>query len=76
MFSNDPITFTFIPESDKGYGMKDSMFDGSSAVIYKSKKKRFLPVAEPESNKLASVLSDVLGGGGKWKKSDVLQFGD
>jgi len=38
MFKTDPVTFVYIKEGNEGYQMRESMFGGSPAVLYKSKK--------------------------------------
>jgi hypothetical protein len=46
------------------------VFESNSAVLYKSKRNKFmsLPVSSAEALKYA--ISDALGGGGSWKKPE------
>ena len=50
--------------------MRDTHFDGAIAVVYKSKRLKYRKINSLEN--LDSVVSDALGGGGKWLKADPL----
>jgi len=46
-------------------------------VIFKSKRKRYIPISMDSFEDLNAAVSSALGGGGDWKKlsNDGLKFG-
>ena len=69
-YKDEQISFVYIFPDEPGYQMRDSHFDGAIAVIYKSKRLKYRKIDSFEN--LDSVVSDALGGGGKWLKADPL----
>ena len=37
-FEKDPVQFVYVAKGEKGYNMKDALFGGAQAVIYKPKR--------------------------------------
>lgn len=55
--------------------MRESMFGGSEAVLYKSKRQKFMPLSG-DASAMGYTVSDALGGGGSWTKSSLLEFSE
>ena len=47
--------------------MKNNLFGGANAVLYKGKRLKHLKIETIDN--LGSVISDAFGGGGNWLKS-------
>ena len=71
-FEKDPIQFVFIKQGEPGYKMKQIIFGGAEAVIYKPKRLKYLNADKIEN--LESIVSDALGGGGSWLPAKALAF--
>ena len=71
-FEKDPVHFVFIKKGEPGYQMKERLFGGAEAVIYKPKRLKYLKADKIEH--LDSIVSDALGGGGSWLPAKALSF--
>ena len=73
-FTEDPVSFAYVDVS------KDSLIQkslgGGKAVLYKSKRSKYMELPTESADALKNSINDALGGGGTWHKADPLVFGN
>ena len=65
----DPVQFAFIVKAEQPDIFREQ-FGQNSAVIYRAKRSKYLPVQFKNWQDLSSVLADALSGSGNWRKVD------
>ena len=75
LYENDPIHFAYIPSGEPGRQMQQTLFEGNTAVLYKPKRQKYLPIAVSSVEQMSMALSDALGGGGSWQQTNGISFG-
>ena len=62
-FEEEPVSFFFIDQEKESFIHKD-VFASNKAVLFKPKRKKYMPVSIDSVTDLESSLSNALGGGG------------
>lgn len=73
-FANDPVSFVYISAKDEPY-IHQTVFGSNSAVLYKAKRGKYMPLPIDSADSLKAAVSDALGGGGSLIKTTELLFG-
>ena len=66
-FTEDPVSFAYVDISKEPLMQKD-VFGGSKAVLYKSKRSKYMELPVGSADQMRDAISDALGGGGTWEK--------
>ena len=64
-FEEDPVSFFYIDKEKESFIHKD-VFASSKAVLFKPKRKKYMPVTIDSITDLESRISNALGGGGSF----------